>query len=39
MRVTPENFVKVGLMAMVFLAVARMLSARLGLPGLADLVD
>ncbi len=38
MKVSPENFVKVGLMAVVFIAVLRMVAARLGIPGLTELV-
>lgn len=38
MRITPENFVKVGLMAVVFVAVARMAADRLGIAGLSALL-
>ncbi len=38
MKVSPENFVKVTLMAVVGLAVLRMAAARLGIAGLTELV-
>lgn len=39
MRITPENFVKVAVMAILGIAIARMASAKLGIPGLSALVD
>lgn len=39
MRITPENFVKVAVMAIIGIALARMAAARLGIPGLSALVD
>ena len=38
MKVSPENFVKVTLMAVVGIAVLRMAAARLGIAGLTELV-
>lgn len=38
MKVSIENFVKVGLMALLFFAVARMAAQRLNIPGLAEIV-
>lgn len=37
-KVSPENFVKVGIMAIVALALARMAAARFGISGLTELV-
>lgn len=38
MRVTPENFVKVTIMAVIGLYLARQAADRLGIPGLRQLV-
>lgn len=38
MRVTPENFVKVGVMAIVAIFLARQAADRLAIPGLRQLV-
>lgn len=38
MHVSPENFVKVGIMAVVFIALARMASDRLGIAGLSAIL-
>ena len=38
MRVSPENFVKVGVMAVVFIALAKMASQRFGITGLAGIL-
>lgn len=38
MRVTPENFVKVGIMAILAIYLARQAADRLGVPGLRQLV-
>lgn len=38
MKVSIENFIKVGLMAVLFFAVARMAAQKLNIPGLAGLV-
>lgn len=35
MRVSPENFLKVGIMALLFLSLVRFAAAKLGIPGLA----
>ena len=37
-KVSIENFIKVGLMAVLFFAVARMASQRLNIPGLGQVV-
>lgn len=37
MRVSLENFIKVGIMALLFIALVRIVSDRLGIPGLSAL--
>ena len=38
MKVSIENFLKVGLMAVLFFAVARMAAQKLNIPGLSQLI-
>lgn len=38
MKITPENFVKITLVAIVGTAIVRMIAGKLGVPGIAGLV-
>lgn len=38
MRISPENLVKVTIMAVVGLAILRLIAGRLGIPGLSALI-